>query len=92
MGQLLAAGVFQGISQAGLDGQWSYRIPFAVQWAWIVPLFLIATFAPDSPWFLVRQGRLEEAERAVKRLGRKTESRDPAQVVAMMVSRNSGVC
>ena len=85
-GQLLSAGVFQGISQSGLTGQWSYRIPFAVQWVWIVPLFLIITFAPESPWFLVRRGRLEEAERTVKRLGSTTENRDPSQVVAMMVS------
>lgn len=85
-GQLLAAGVFQGISQSNLTGQWSYRIPFAVQWAWVVPLFLIASFAPDSPWFLVRTGRLQEAEQAIKRLGKKTEHRDPARIVAMMVS------
>lgn len=85
-GQLLASGVFQGISQSGLTGQWSYKIPFAIQWVWIFPLFLIVTFAPESPWFLVRTGRLREAERTVARLGASTEHRDPRQVVAMMVS------
>jgi len=87
-GQLLSAGVFQGISQSGLTGQWSYRIPFAVQWFWILPLFAIITFAPESPWFLVRRGRLEEAERTVQRLGSTTVNRDPSQVVAMMVRTN----
>jgi SP family general alpha glucoside:H+ symporter-like MFS transporter len=50
-----------------------------------MPLFLIITFAPESPWFLVRRGRLEEAEKTVRRLGSTTENRDPSQVVAMMV-------
>lgn len=35
---------------------------------WVVPLFLIVFFAPTSPWWLVRKGRLDEAERAVRRL------------------------
>lgn len=70
---------------ANLTGEWSYRIPFAVQWVWIIPLFIIATFAPESPWFLVRSGKLKEAERAVARLGKKADKRDPARIVAMMV-------
>jgi SP family general alpha glucoside:H+ symporter-like MFS transporter len=70
---------------ANLTGEWSYRIPFAVQWVWIIPLFIIATFAPESPWFLVRSGKLKEAERAVARLGKKADTRDPARIVAMMV-------
>ncbi|RSH85786.1 hypothetical protein EHS25_003927 [Saitozyma podzolica] len=82
-GQLLSAGVFKGM--ANLTGEWSYRIPFAVQWVWIIPLFIIATFAPESPWFLVRSGKLKEAERAVARLGKKADERDPARIVAMMV-------
>ncbi|KAL7424669.1 hypothetical protein Q5752_000353 [Cryptotrichosporon argae] len=85
-GQLLAAGIFKGMSE--LTGTWSYRIPFAVQWVWIVPLFLIATFAPESPWFLVRAGRLKEAEHALSRLGKRSETRDPARIVAMMVRTN----
>ena len=35
---------------------------------WVVPLFLIVFFAPTSPWWLVRKGRLDEAEAAVRRL------------------------
>ncbi|RDL33930.1 Uncharacterized protein BP5553_08298 [Venustampulla echinocandica] len=46
----------------------SYRIPFAVQWIWPVPLFFILCFAPDSPWWLVRQNRHEDAEHALLRL------------------------
>jgi SP family general alpha glucoside:H+ symporter-like MFS transporter len=43
-------------------------MPFIIQWVWVVPLFIIVFFSPDSPWWLVRQGRLEDAEKSVKRL------------------------
>jgi SP family general alpha glucoside:H+ symporter-like MFS transporter len=56
-----------------------------VQWVWPVPLFIIATLAPESPWFLVRQGRLAEAERSVSRLAKQGEQADAAKIVAMMV-------
>ena len=64
------------------------QIPFAVQWFWPVPIFVLVTFAPESPWFLVRQGRLEEAQKAVARLGSRAKDVDPAQTVAMMVRTN----
>lgn len=39
-----------------------------MQWAWPVPLFIGCLFAPESPWFLVRKGRISEAEKSIKRL------------------------
>lgn len=63
------------------------QIPFAIQWAWPIPLFALITLAPESPWFLVRQGRLEEAERAVARLG-SSGAVSPSIRVAMMVRTN----
>ena len=64
--------------------QWSYRIPFALQW--VLPPFLIAAiiFAPESPWWLVRKGRLSDAQSSVVRLGGSANS-DPAKTIAMMV-------
>ncbi|WVQ89303.1 hypothetical protein IAS59_003059 [Cryptococcus gattii] len=86
VGQFIAAGVLKAVSDR--TDQWGYKIPFAIQWVWPVPLFILATLAPESPWFYVRKGRLEDAEKSVERLARKGESTDPAQTVAMMVRTN----
>jgi SP family general alpha glucoside:H+ symporter-like MFS transporter len=69
--------------------EWSYRIPFAIQWAWPVFLFPILLFAPESPWHLVRKGRLEEAEKSLRRLQRASAPIDPKQTLAMIVHTNN---
>ena len=60
------------------------RVPIALQWMFPTPLAILLFLAPESPWWLVRQGRLAEAEKAVKRLGRASATDNPADAVAMM--------
>lgn len=47
------------------------------------PLAILMFIAPESPWWLVRKGRLAEAEKAVARLGRRTRL-NASESVAMM--------
>lgn len=47
------------------------------------PLAILIFCAPESPWWLVRKGRLEDAAHAVSRLGRKSTTK-PTETVAMM--------
>ena len=50
------------------------------------PLAILLFIAPESPWWLVRKGRLAEAEKSVRRLGRSSATtNNPADSVAMMV-------
>ncbi|KAF7555156.1 hypothetical protein G7Z17_g2383 [Cylindrodendrum hubeiense] len=86
LGQLISAGVQSGFSDK--PGQWSYRIPFAIQWAWPIPLFAVLWFAPESPWHFVRVGNYEEAEKSVTRLGSNPKQNQAKQTVAMMVHTN----
>ncbi|KAF3358077.1 hypothetical protein VDGD_03237 [Verticillium dahliae] len=68
IGQLIAAGVLAGLVDR--PDEWAYRIPFALQWTWPAFLIPILSFAPESPWHLVRMGRLEDAEKSLRRLQR----------------------
>ncbi|KUJ23730.1 general substrate transporter [Mollisia scopiformis] len=83
IGQLIAAGVLQGL--VSNTTEWGYRIPFAIQWSWPIPLFLVALFAPDSPWWLVRKGRLADAEKALVRLSSSSTLAEIRLKLAMMV-------
>lgn len=87
VGQFISAGVLQSL--IGHPGQWSYRIPYAIQWLWPVPLMIVAFFMPESPWWLVRHDRYEEAEQSVKRLMACAEKPSAKKVVAMMIHTNN---
>lgn len=66
IGQVLAVGILRGF--IGIPSQWSYRIPFGLQWAFAVPILIGVLFAPDSPWWLVRHGRFDAAKKSLLRL------------------------
>jgi SP family general alpha glucoside:H+ symporter-like MFS transporter len=72
-----------------MNGQWAYRIPFAIQWVWPVPIFIICYFAPESPWWLVRHGKIDEARAALLKLtSKKNTSFNAEDTIAMMIHTN----
>ncbi|KAK2602026.1 hypothetical protein QQS21_004453 [Conoideocrella luteorostrata] len=86
IGQLIAAGVLSGLVHR--TDEWAYRIPFAIQWVWPVILIPTLCFAPESPWHLVRKGRLQEAEASLRRLQRSNVDIDPKATLATIVHTN----
>ncbi|KAL4888884.1 general substrate transporter [Aspergillus ambiguus] len=83
IGQFISAGVLQSLLDR--PDQWSYRIPLAVQWVWPAPLLCIAILMPESPWWQVRHGQYDAAEKTVQRLLSKNQNHTSRQVVAMMI-------
>jgi SP family general alpha glucoside:H+ symporter-like MFS transporter len=85
LGQLIGIGVIKGVLNR--HDQWAYRIPYSLQWMWPLPLFIGILLAPESPWWLIRKGRIEDAKRALLRLtslNRETDF-DADETIAMMV-------
>lgn len=85
LGQVIGIGVIRAM--VNREDEWSYRIPYALQWMWPVPLMIGVFLAPESPWWLVRKGRLEDAKKSMLRLtslNRETDF-DADETVAMMV-------
>ncbi|KAG5764634.1 hypothetical protein H9Q72_007289 [Fusarium xylarioides] len=66
IGRLLSYAVLDSL--VGNTSIWAWRIPFAVQWVWPVIIAPLMFFCPESPWWLVRSGKLEEARKSLKRL------------------------
>lgn len=81
IGAIIVGGVTYHYNK--IDDPIAYRIPIALQWMFPTPLAILLFIAPESPWWLVRKGRLEEAEHSVGRLGRK-ETLNTSEAVAMM--------
>ncbi|KAJ6783626.1 hypothetical protein PWT90_04479 [Aphanocladium album] len=85
LGQEIGIGVI--FSMLKRDDEWAYRIPYALQWMWPLPLIIGIYFAPESPWWLVRRGKMEEAKHSLLRLTSKNNETnfDPDETIAMMV-------
>ncbi|TVY51961.1 Maltose permease MAL61 [Lachnellula cervina] len=85
LGQVIGIGVIK--SMLGRTDEWAYRIPYALQWMWPVPLLIGICLAPESPWWLVRKGRIEQAKKSLLRLTslNKETNFDADDTIAMMV-------
>ncbi|KAM0719611.1 hypothetical protein Q7P37_003741 [Cladosporium fusiforme] len=85
LGQLIAIGVIRAMLER--DDHWAYRIPFALQWMWPLPLFIGIWFAPESPWWLVRKERVADAKKALLRLTSLNRETDfnADETISMMV-------
>ncbi|BEJ11397.1 hypothetical protein CspHIS471_0108190 [Cutaneotrichosporon sp. HIS471] len=80
IGHIIAVGVLVGLQSNTTE--WGWKIPFALQWAFPIPLLIGAWLCPPSPWWLVRRGRKEEAVQAMRRLADDTVNH--VEVVALI--------
>ncbi|ORX37158.1 general substrate transporter [Kockovaella imperatae] len=82
IGHFIESGIVYGTQS--MESRWAYRIPFLAQWCWPIPVGILIWMAPESPWWLVRRGKLAEAEKVVIRLG-VAEGISPSDRVAEML-------
>ncbi|KIW78278.1 hypothetical protein Z517_08113 [Fonsecaea pedrosoi CBS 271.37] len=87
IGQIICAIVLRIFLER--DDEWGFRIPFGFQWIWPAFLIPLLSFAPESPWYLVRKGRLEDAEKSLRRLQSRTAKIDPKDTLADIVRTNN---
>lgn len=66
IGQLLSNAVIKAFGER--TDVWAYRGPFATQLFFCVFLLIFLPFAPETPWYLARNGKREEAKKSIARL------------------------
>lgn len=65
-GQLLSNAAIKAFGE--WESRWAYRAPFALQLFFCVFLAIGLPFAPESPWWLARNGKREETKKALRQL------------------------
>ncbi|KAK3074873.1 hypothetical protein LTR53_002327 [Teratosphaeriaceae sp. CCFEE 6253] len=85
IGQLIANGVIAGTTK--LETHWAYSGPFASQWVWCLVILIGWPFAPESPWYLARKGRFDEAEQSLRRLASKEVDIKPTMAMIIETDR-----
>lgn len=86
IGQFIAAGVLRACLER--TDEWAFRIPFAIQWVWPLPIMILCWFAPESPYFLIRKDRIEEARVSIRRLGGNKTDEQINATLAMIFHTN----
>lgn len=87
IGQFLSSAVLKSVSN--MTSQLAYKIPYGLQWIWPIPLIVVLFLAPESPWWLVRKDRLEDAKRSLLRLNSLPESEyNVDETINMMIYTN----
>jgi SP family general alpha glucoside:H+ symporter-like MFS transporter len=66
LGQLMGA-VVERVLVNNLT-ELNHKLPLGLQWVFPLPIFIAALLAPESPWWLVRQGRTHDAYEAMANL------------------------
>ncbi|PMD63133.1 putative MFS transporter [Hyaloscypha bicolor E] len=82
IGQFIAQGCAAGL-ESRLD-EWAYKAPFAIQWVWPVVLLIGLPFAPESPYWLIRKNRKEDARKSLLKLSSAKHRPDIDSVLIMI--------
>ncbi|KAL7793210.1 general substrate transporter [Trichoderma ceciliae] len=65
-GQLLSNVVIKAFGN--WESRWAYRAPFAIQLFFCLFLVVLLPFAPETPWYLARVGKRDQALKSLRKL------------------------
>ncbi|OLN87250.1 General alpha-glucoside permease 4 [Colletotrichum chlorophyti] len=66
LGQLMSNAVVKAFSDR--SDRWAYRGPFATQLFFVLFLAVFLPFAPETPWYLARKNKMEQATKSLQKL------------------------
>lgn len=82
IGQFIAQGCAAGFEK-GMS-EWTWKTPFVIHWIWPAVLVAGLLFAPESPYWLVRKGDMENARKSLLRLTAKNNRPDIDAILTMI--------
>lgn len=77
--QIIAAGINRGM--VNIDSTFAYRFPIGFQLLFPVLILLGIWFVPESPRWLLRKGRTEQAVKSLRSLHREEKDYDPQPAI-----------
>ena len=87
VGQLISSGVLRGFL-SGTDN-WAWRIPYALQWAFPIPVIIGALLAPESPYWCVRHVHPELARKSLRSLASRGISDEHIDNILAMIAHTN---
>ncbi|KAI0154790.1 general substrate transporter [Xylariaceae sp. FL1272] len=78
--QIVAAGINRGV--ASNDSSFAWRFPTGFQLIFPALIFSAIWFVPESPRWLIRKGKISQADNALRTIHREDASYDPAEDIS----------
>lgn len=89
IGSIIVAAATYGFNKR--QDEWAWRGPLALQWVFPLPLMVLIFLAPESPWWLVRHGKKEQALKSIRRLGRRGGTQATDDETLAMIERTVNI-
>ncbi|KAI1629082.1 general substrate transporter, partial [Exophiala viscosa] len=74
------------LRQLSISDPYNFKIPIYTQWSMLGVLLIINVFLPESPWWLVQKGRINQAEKVLATTHKGVPGYDTKHELSIMVA------